>query len=214
MELDVRFPAFRFLNHWHYYFRGEILKTSDFRNNSLNKVSSTEVDLMLKDNDGKSNLFSGLLSQYTLNGKSDLENIYLTGTSRFSQTTNVMKLIPGDIFIIPFSTVQNMNIRYNYQVRQPRQLFRYFALAFSGLVLIASVAYPWLLEVGVWRKIFGSITMFLAWLSFSSLLMSFFPSLNSAQALSAWAKVINFIFLFVMLLLSYFIFRIHAGASL
>lgn len=207
-ELDLHFPSFRFLNHWHYYFRGEILKTSDFRHNSLNKVISTEVDLMLKDNDGKSNLFSGLLSQYTLNGKNELENIYLTGTSRYAQSTNGMKLIPGDIFIVPFSTVQNMNIRYNYQVRHQRQLFKYFTLAFSGSVLLASVMYPWFLELGVWTKILGSITMFLAWLSFSSLLMSFFPASNGTQALSKWAKIINLVFLFSMLLISYYIFKI------
>src|SRR5690606_17668748 len=101
LSLDLKFPAFRFLNQWHYYFKGEILRTPEFKMTGRGKVLSTEVDLMLKDNNGKSNLFSGLLTQYTLNTKNELDTIYLTGASRFSQSQNGMKHIPGDIFIIP-----------------------------------------------------------------------------------------------------------------
>lgn len=204
-ELDLHFPAFRFLNHWHYYFRGEILKTSDFRTSSGNKVISTEVDLMLKDNDGKSNLFSGLLTQYTLNSKNELENIYLTGTSRFSQSASRMKIIPGDIFIVPFSTVQNMNIRYNYQVRNQSQFLKYVVLSFSALLLSLALTLPWFLELSTLKKMLGCVTLFLSWLSFSSLLISIFPNVNGTQNISRGAKILNFIFLLIMILLSIYI---------
>jgi len=208
LELDLHFPAFRFLNYWHYYFRGEILKTSDFSLTNRNKVISTEVDLMLKDNDGKSNLFSGLLTQYTLNSKNELENIYLTGASRFSQTSNAIKIIPGDIFIVPFSTVQNMNIRYNYQVRQQRQVLKYIALSFSTLILVFAFGYPWFQELSMWRKIFSTFTLFMSWLFFSSLLMSFFPNFNGTHQLSRNAKYVNLGILIIMLIVSLYILQV------
>lgn len=196
--LDLKFPAFRFHNQWHYYFKGEILRTPEFKSTSRGRVLSTEVDLMLKDNDGKSNLFSGLLTQYTLNTKSELDTIYLTGASRFSQSEKGMKHIPGDIFIIPFSTVQNMNIRYNFQVRQNREIAKYIALSVSGLVLIGSLVYPWLLDLDIWRKIAGGITLFFSWLYFSILIMSFFPPNSGMQRLSTGARITT-----VTLLLSF-----------
>lgn len=208
LSLDLKFPAFRFLNQWHYYFKGEILRTPEFKMTGRGKVLSTEVDLMLKDNDGKSNLFSGLLTQYTLNTKNELDTIYLTGASRFSQSQNGMKHIPGDIFIIPFSTVQNMNIRYNFQVRQRRETLKYITLCFSGLVLISILVYPWLLDLDLWWKIFGAVTLFFSWLYFSILIMSFFPASNGTQPLSGRARIATFVLLLCFILASLFVLQI------
>lgn len=208
MGLDLKYPAFRFLNQWHYYFKGEILRTPEFKMNSRGKVISTEVDLMLKSDDGKSNLFSGLLTQYTLNTKNELDTLYLTGASRYSQSQRGVKHIPGDIFIIPFSTVQNMNIRYNFQVSQNQQVLKYIVISFSALLLLTSFIYPWFIEIGVWRKIFGSFTLFLSWLFFSSLIMSFFPPPIGTSSLSIGAKVTNTVMLLVMLIVSNGILRI------
>lgn len=202
LGLDLKFPVFRFFNQWHYYFRGEILRTTEFKMSNRGNVLSTEVDLMLKTDDGKSNLFSGLLTQYTLNTKNELEAIYLTGASRYSQSQNMMKHIPGDIFIIPFCTVQNMNVRYNFQVRQNRALAKYIVLCFSGLLLIACLVYPWIVDLDFWQKIIGTLTLFLSWLFFSIFMISFFPSSNGTQPLSRNAKIINFILLMVTVLLS------------
>jgi hypothetical protein len=210
LELDLHFPAFRFLNNWHYYFRGEILKTSDFRLTARNKVISTEVDLMLKDNDGKSNLFSGLLTQYTLNSKNELETLYLTATERFSQSSNSMKIIPGDIFIIPFSTVQNMNIRYNYQVRQQRHIVSYAALSLSALILAIGFGYTWMQEISIARKILSTLTLFVSWLAFSSLLISFLPTSNGRHQLSMGAKAVSFSLLLIMLMVSLYILQVFA----
>lgn len=208
LSLDLKFPAFRFLNQWHYYFKGEILRTPEFKMTGRGKVLSTEVDLMLKDNDGKSNLFSGLLTQYTLNTKNELDTIYLTGASRFSQSLPGMKQIPGDIFIIPFSTVQNMNIRYNFQVRQNNEALKYIALCFSGVVLIIVLIYPWLLNLGAWQKIFGAVTLFFSWLYFSILMMSLFPANNGVQPLSNRARIVTSILLVCFILASLFVLYI------
>lgn len=208
LGLDLKLPAFRFLNQWHYYFKGEILRTPEFKMTGRGKVLSTEVDLMLKDNDGKSNLFSGLLTQYTLNTKNELDTIYLTGASRFSQSLSGMKQIPGDIFIIPFSTVQNMNIRYNFQVRENNEALKYIALCFSGVVLIIILIYPWLLKLSPWQKIFGAVTLFFSWLYFSILMMSLFPANNGVQPLSNRARIVTFILLVCFIVASLFILYI------
>ena len=207
-NLDLKVPSFRFLNHWHYYFKGEILRTPEFKMAKRGDVISTEVDLMLKDDDGKSNLFSGLLTHYTLKNCNELDTLYLTGATRFSQSKSANKQIPGDIFIVPFSTVQNLNIRYNFQVRQDLQLFKHTVLAFSAIVMVFSIAYPWFIEIGIWRKIFGCITLFISWISFSSLIMSFFPPSNGAIPLSTKAKFANLFVLLGMLLISNLILKL------
>lgn len=197
LSLDLKIPAFRFLNQWHYYFKGEILHTPEFKITNRGNVISTEVDLMLKNDDGRSNLFSGLLTQYALNTKNELETLYLTGATRYSQSQHIVKHIPGDIFIVPFSTVQNINIRYNFQVRQSRQIFKHIVLAFSALILLICLIYPWFIDIGIWRKIFGCFTLFLSWLFFSSLVMSFFPPTSGSRTLSTTAKSISLIILIV-----------------
>lgn len=207
-SLDLKIPAFRFLNQWHYYFRGEILRTPEFKISNRGKVISTEVDLMLKTDDGKSNLFSGLLTQYTLNTKNELDTLYLTGTNRFSQSQNAVKNIPGDIFIVPFSTVQNLNIRYNFQVRQRSQVGKYIIISFAAVLLVGSIVYPWYIPVSFFRKLFGSLILFLSWLTFTSLLISYFPPAAGTQALSRNAKIVNFVILLLLLLAADQILRI------
>lgn len=207
LKLDLRSPAFRFLNHWHYYFRGEILQTKEFNGNSIGKVISTEVDVMTKDDDGKSNLFSGLLTQYTLNQKHELEALYLTGCTRFSQSLGATKVIPGDIFIIPYATVQNLNIRYNFQIKQKKEWFKYIVMGFSGLVLLFSLSYPWFTDISIWKKILGTFLLFTSWLFLATLLMSFFEPSNGATKTSNGGKVVLSIGLVVMLILSNLIFQ-------
>lgn len=201
-NFDLKFPAFRFSNNWHYYFKGEILGTPEFKGTSRGKVISTEVDLMLKTDDGKSNLFSGLLTDYTLKNCNELDAIYLTGATRFSLTQKSNKQIPGDIFIIPMSTVQNLNIRYNFEVRRNRPTFKYIMLFISAILLLLSITYPWFIEIGIWRKIFGCLTLFISWMFFSSLTMSFFPPSSGSVASSIGAKATNFVVLVVMLVIS------------
>jgi len=207
LQLDLKSPAFRFTNHWHYYFRGEILQTKEFNGNAIGKVISTEVDVMTKDNNGKSNLFSGLLTQYTLNQNHEIEALYLTGSSRFSQTSGNTKVIPGDIFIIPYATVQNLNIRYNFQVKPRKEVLKYIVLGFSGLILLLCLSYPWFTEISIWKKLLGTISLFISWLFLATLLMSFFEPSNGATKTSFWGKITLSVGLAVMLFLSNLIFQ-------
>ncbi|WP_316739894.1 hypothetical protein [Pedobacter aquatilis] len=197
-RLDLHLPAFRFANHWHYYFKGEILKTTDFKAANRGKVISTEVDLMLKDNDGKSNLFSGLLTQYTINSKNELQTLYLTGTTRYSQTAGAVKNIPGDIFIVPFETVQNLNIRYNFLQQQPKETFKRSVLILCASLLFGVFYFPWVSKLDVWLKIITNILMFISWFSFTALMMSLFPVSNGATPLTRVARFILVIIFIVI----------------
>jgi hypothetical protein len=207
-QFDLSSTALRFTNHWHYYFRGEILKTKEFGGNLLGKVISTEVDVMTKDNSGNSNLFSGLLTQYTLNQKHELEALYLTGCSRFSQTLGGVKIIPGDIFIIPYTTVQNLNIRYNFQIKQKKEWLKYIVMGFSGAVLLFSLSYPWFTDISIWKKILGTFLLFTSWLFLATLLMSFFEPSNGATKQSTRGKITLAILLLIMMFLSNLIFQV------
>lgn len=207
-NLDLTIPAFRFLNHWHYYFKGEILRTPEFEMGNRGKWLSTEVDVMLKDDDGKSNLFSGLLTHYTLKNCNELDTLYLTGATRYSQSKKGEKLIPGDIFIVPFSTVQNLNLRYNLEVKRRSLVLKYITLTISAVTLIFSFAYPWTVDIGIWNKIFGCLTLCISWMSFSSLIMSFPPPSNGTIPLSNGAKIVNLIVLIVMVFVSNQILKI------
>ncbi|PST84276.1 hypothetical protein C7T94_06025 [Pedobacter yulinensis] len=201
LGLDLKFPAFRFLNQWHYYFRGEILRTREFRPSGKGRVLSTEVDIIVRDGND-SNLFSGLLTQYTLNRQNELEALYLTGATRYSQSQKGVKAIPGDILIIPYSTVHNLNIRYNYQVRKERERGRYLYITVFGLVLIFCIVYPWFLEISIWRKVLGVITLFSGWLFLSTYFMSFFRPSAGAVPLSTGARILIVLLFLTMLTIS------------
>jgi len=117
--IDVRFTSFRYANIWHYYFRGDILKTNDFRTIAeKGKWFSTRVDVLVDfEKDEKNVLYSGVLSQYDLSPKSDkLERIYLTQAMRYSAKAGSegFKPIPGDILVLEYCRVINMNLSYDF----------------------------------------------------------------------------------------------------
>lgn len=207
-KLDLKLPAFRFANHWHYYFKGEILQTEEFGNSPRGKVISTEVDVMIRDENGKSNLFSGLLTQYTLNQQNELDTLYLTGSNRFSKSLGRTKNIPGDIFIIPYNTVQNLNVRYNFQVKQKKEIAKHVAIYLSAIILLTCLVTPWFLDITIWRKILGTFLFFVTWLFFTTILMSFFKPSNGATQLSASGRWISLSLFLLMLYLSNLVLHI------
>lgn len=58
-KIDVKLGVFRFSNHWHYYFRGEILSTRDFKSVRKGKWLSTIVDILIDDGTEKNKMVSG-----------------------------------------------------------------------------------------------------------------------------------------------------------
>jgi len=113
-KLDRYFAPLRFSDHWHYYFRGEI---KDFKEFSLSKgkCSIVTVDVLVKSEKSGNNIYSGLLSSYSLDNSGTLESISLTKAQIFKQETKTFKDIHSTVFIIPNSNIQNINLRYTFQ---------------------------------------------------------------------------------------------------
>lgn len=206
MKIDIRFSIFRFSNQWHYYFTGESLWFKEFRNNAVRKnikILSTEVDVVVKDNDGRTNMFSGTLRQYTLSKSGELETIYLTDAKRFSTKTNpgALKTIPGDCFVIPYSNVLNLNLRYNAATKD-RSTRRLLKSLFIGMVLsttilsfFVAIIYPWFVAPGFGRKLASCVVLTVAWFNMMNVVLSWSATDNKDAPLkSRSAKIFSLLF--------------------
>ena len=163
-KLDVAFSTFRFANIWHYYFKGEIVKTKEFRIAipKKGKWVSTRVDLLADfEKDEKNILYRGIISQYDLSPKSDkLERIYLTSARRYSSKPEAkgFKEIPGDILILDCNRIININLSYDFILSDKNKkwkiLFQILSaiLILSPLILIRYFFYGYL---GLFRIIGG-----------------------------------------------------------
>ena len=120
LKLDVRFSVLRFKNYWYYYIHGgRILYNKDSHRN----LEFTVVDVLCEFAGG-TKLYSGILSQYTINkDDNNLENIFLTNAKVLKQIKdevgNTVKVekreIPGATFSIPYKNVVNINFSYVYK---------------------------------------------------------------------------------------------------
>ncbi|MEX2410968.1 MAG: hypothetical protein WD607_06270 [Candidatus Paceibacterota bacterium] len=185
-KLDLYFKVFRFSNKWHYYFKGEILKTTDFRkkDSPLVKkvVKGALIDVLTSYGGNGTVLFTGNLTQYSLNKEEELETLYLTGVSRYKEIAEtdidgnivgkkiIPKPIPGDIFAIPYSNVLNFNVQYIYEEKPYFRRLRYFIhkiIKFLLVMCFLIISFlPWFSTVEFSRKIFGLISLFSSWLWF------------------------------------------------
>ncbi|MDB5009192.1 MAG: hypothetical protein JWP45_3585 [Mucilaginibacter sp.] len=174
LKIDVHSSIFRFTNHWNYYFRGEILSTAEFKSLKIGKWISTQVDILIDDGTEKNKMVSGYLTQYTLSHKTgDLETIYLTSATRFSQTQNKFITIPGDCLIVQFGKVVDMNIRYN-QVKSTldkRKIISSVVFIFGFVVLISIFVFPWYLNINVVSKVLGTVSALVTWLFLMAILI-------------------------------------------
>jgi hypothetical protein len=94
-KIDVKFQVFRFANQWHYYFKGDILSSNDFRNSRSGTVLSTSADVILDNGDGSSKMISGFLTQYTISAKTgELEAISCRDCSLQIDLDNIEILFP------------------------------------------------------------------------------------------------------------------------
>lgn len=120
LKLDLYIRVLRFKNYWYYYIHGgKIL----YSNPSKRKFAFTKVDVLCEIA-GETKLYSGILSQYTVNeSDNNLENLFLTDARVLKQikddagnTTEVVhRVIPGAAFCIPYKNVVNMNLVYFYR---------------------------------------------------------------------------------------------------
>jgi sporulation protein YlmC with PRC-barrel domain len=209
LKVDIKYPVFRFANHWHYYFKGEILAFSDFKNvNNRGQVLSTLVDVVMDVEEGdKKKMLSGILTQYVISPRTgELETIYLTNPTRFSASKNMFVEIQSDCLIIPYHRVIDMNLRYiikedNSRIRERLissviSIFIFFGLLF---VLIA----PWFVrDVGFVQKLISVILLIVDWLIFLTIILSFQKKIdNSLEGKSLKVAIFTFIILTLSVLI-------------
>ena len=112
LKWDRTTNLFRFTNKWHYIFTGEIL---DFPNipDESNEVDHIHLDI-LSDINGQMIIYSGEYLNHSLGKDGDLENIILRYPSkkRFNNKEDEFIEIPSKFFLIPYSTIKNLNVRY------------------------------------------------------------------------------------------------------
>ncbi|WP_346236909.1 hypothetical protein ABDK00_013290 [Niabella insulamsoli] len=169
LKLDLKFNVLRFSNHWNYYFKGDILSTRDFKAFNKGKVISTEADVFVDSGGDRPVLYSGLLVQHNISAKTgDLESIFLTNSYRYSTKIEGMKEIPGDILMIPYSKIVNLNIRYNVK-KQKEGGNKEVIIAIQSLIFIVvfvailiSVPYFFYSRIGTIKTILAVIT---SWIS-------------------------------------------------
>lgn len=122
---DIKYHSLRFNNEWYYLLSGRIL---DFPNN--NRISQ-KIDLVridaLCESQGNSIIYSGILREFYLSKNDGLDRIHLSNVYRrklnddspLEITAPIEKefddryyKMPGDIFVIPYQQVKNINISY------------------------------------------------------------------------------------------------------
>ena len=134
-KLDRKFKLFRFQNEWHYIFSGEILDFPKVPGHA-DDVDFTYIDALVKTDEGTV-IYSGLLADYILTKDAGIDRIYLTEVKRRflkadapeedpdakleENTEEIFQdsryyYLPGQFFIIPYSSIINLHLTY-YKVR-------------------------------------------------------------------------------------------------
>ncbi|MFQ5708029.1 MAG: hypothetical protein ACE5HO_11295 [bacterium] len=116
LRLDLKYDLLRFNNEWYYFMSGEIIaKDIDF----------VWIDALVQTSEG-SIIYSGLLQDFYLSKDGGLERIYLTQVARRKLSNEAVDKpseseqegtpryydVPGDLFVIKYSQVVNLNLNY------------------------------------------------------------------------------------------------------
>ncbi len=101
----------RYDNNWYYLFSGEVL---DIKKYSDDKISSDDIDIRLVDVLAKSNdnevIYRGILIDYQLDKNNSVEYIVLSNPEK--KQNGKTKLISSNYFVIPYSEILNINLKY------------------------------------------------------------------------------------------------------
>ncbi|WP_047418252.1 hypothetical protein [Cellulophaga sp. Hel_I_12] len=203
--LDKYSPVLRFDNTWHYYFSGEVTKFTSYRNivEKGRIVDLTYADILIRTSEDKTQLYRGILRQHTISKDSGrLEEIYLMDAYRYSDKIDNFKSIPGNIFIIPYENVLNINLTYLTKEYQ-NKLKNFRSLIID--ILLLGILILFLIDVfklyaglNIKSQILIRLLVAFAWLNLISLFDRFFPS----KVKKAKSSFYTTIALFVLLVLS------------
>lgn len=209
LRLDRTFEFLRFHNYWHYYFKGEILSTREFRSPIKTKVLFTLVDVLFDNPTSDTNLYSGILSDYSINHKTgDLEFIYLTNAKRYSKKDVKFKDIPGDILILPYNRIVNINLRFFKDEKSKIRIFSQVVLPLFYLFsLLFIIIGPWFLNnnLSIIRTITGIVVTLLIWVLSLALIWS---KNNPNSPLEKEGKRLTIQLLIGLIVIDIFIFKL------
>jgi hypothetical protein len=123
MQWDRKWEFLRFDNTWYYLFSGEAAQIRKYqaqqmRNATYGLPNQRFVDVLTKSGD-KRYLYTGNLVDYQLGSDNRLEYIVISSPSRQlvrekEDEPVVKKQITSEYFVIPFSEILNINVRYLY----------------------------------------------------------------------------------------------------
>jgi hypothetical protein len=129
-NFDIKVYGLRYNNDWYYLLSGRILNFSGW-GGSTTVVESVYVDVLVETKEG-SVLYCGLLDEFYLS-KDGLDRICLSEVYRRRLTDDVATgqppanrsfdaryyKMPGDLFVIPYSQIRNLNLTYYGPISAP-----------------------------------------------------------------------------------------------
>lgn len=113
-KIDRKFKLFRYDNTWYYIFSGEVLDIEKYNKNkeiTSQMVDERVVDVLTK-SDEKYVLYRGNLIDYQLNDSNSVDFIVLASPRKQILGEAETKDISSNYFVIPYSEVLNINIKY------------------------------------------------------------------------------------------------------
>jgi hypothetical protein len=113
-KLDRKSTLFRYDNTWYYIFSGEVLDIEKYNKNKLvtsDNIGQRVVDVLTK-SDEKYVLYRGSLIDYQLNDTNSVDFIVLSSPRKQIIGESETKDISSNYFVIPYSEVLNINIKY------------------------------------------------------------------------------------------------------
>lgn len=126
-QWDMKYHSLKFNNEWYYLLSG---KLNDINGNTENmpKVQLVQVDVLVDSPDGTV-IYSGVLQTFYLSKAEGLDRIHLSNVYRRKLKDDLSPELkstdekafdaryysmPGDIFVIPYSQIVNLNVTYYY----------------------------------------------------------------------------------------------------
>lgn len=131
---DIRYHSLRFNNEWYYLLSGRILDFPDMPGDS-ESIDFVLVDVLTETKEG-SYLYCGVLQKYYLSPTQGLDRIYLSNVYRrllkddrtdppadftAKETDARYYTMPGDLFVVPFAQIKNLNMTYYTLTELPEE---------------------------------------------------------------------------------------------
>lgn len=174
-KLDVIFPVLRFDSEWKYLFRDDKRIFDEDTVSNYRIFDTAQLDLIVKETSGDSLIYSGILYNYKINKEGSLEYISLMETRRFTKRKDFkgvrIKVVSGNLVIIPYLNVLNMNVTYFYRNRKTTNRFiESLIIVIFSISLFPIIILPWFSSAPWYRCMVSMLLLLLSWTSIVGLL--------------------------------------------